>query len=207
MQQKQRFDSKIVAIIRGVTPKEVLAVGRVLIDAGIDTIEVPLNSPDPFTSIALMSEAYGDTALIGAGTVLSVQDVEAVKAAGGQLVVSPNTNEDVIRKTKALDMMSLPGFATASEAFSAIAAGADGLKLFPSGVGGAATIAALKAVLPGDVPVFAVGGVGPDNMTEFVKSGADGFGLGSNLFKPGMSLDTISENAVAAVAAANKAFA
>lgn len=207
MQHKQCIDSKIVAIIRGVTPQEVVEVGRVLIEAGIRAIEVPLNSPEPFKSISLLAQAFGDRVLIGAGTVLSTNDVRDVDAAGGKLVVSPNTNADVIGKTKELGMISLPGFATATEAFAAISAGADGLKLFPSGVGGAATIAALKAVLPAHIPVFAVGGVGPANMSDFVKAGADGFGLGSNLFKPGMSLDTISDNAKAAVSAAKNAFA
>lgn len=196
----------IVAIIRGVEPSHVVDVGRVLLDAGIHIIEVPLNSPDPITSIALLADACGDRALIGAGTVLHVSDVDNVYAAGGKLVVSPNTNVDVIKRTKEKGMVSMPGFATASEAFAAIDAGADALKLFPAGEQGHATIKALKSVLPAEMRVFAVGGVGPDNMQTYAQCGADGFGLGTSLYTPGMSLDKIATNAHAAVAACSKAF-
>ena len=206
MSEAKSFHSRIVAIIRGVQPDEVLAVGRAILDAGIDTIEVPLNSPDPFRSIAILAEAFGAQALVGAGTVLTPTDVNKVREAGGQLVVSPNTNVDVIKRTKELGMISLPGFATATEAFSAIHAGADGLKLFPAGIGGPETIKALKAVLPSHMPVLAVGGVTPQNMAEFVKAGADGFGLGSTLYKPGLSVGDVAKNAAESVTACNKAF-
>lgn len=206
MSEAKSFHSRIVAIIRGVKPDEVLAVGRAILDAGIDTIEVPLNSPDPFRSIAILAEAFGAQALVGAGTVLTPTDVNKVREAGGQLVVSPNTNVDVIKRTKELGMISLPGFATATEAFSAIHAGADGLKLFPAGIGGPETIKALKAVLPSHMPVLAVGGVTPQNMAEFVKAGADGFGLGSTLYKPGLSVGDVAKNAAESVTACNEAF-
>lgn len=206
MSEAKSFHSRIVAIIRGVKPDEVLAVGRAILDAGIDTIEVPLNSPDPFRSIAVLAEAFGAQALVGAGTVLTPTDVNKVREAGGQLVVSPNTNVDVIKRTKELGMISLPGFATATEAFSAIHAGADGLKLFPAGIGGPETIKALKAVLPSHMPVLAVGGVTPQNMAEFVKAGADGFGLGSTLYKPGLSVGDVAKNAAESVTACNEAF-
>lgn len=206
MSEAKSFHSRIVAIIRGVQPDEVLAVGRAILDAGIDTIEVPLNSPDPFRSIAILAEAFGAQALVGAGTVLTPTDVNKVREAGGQLVVSPNTNVDVIKRTKELGMISLPGFATATEAFSAIHAGADGLKLFPAGIGGPETIKALKAVLPSHMPVLAVGGVTPQNMAEFVKAGADGFGLGSTLYKPGLSVGDVAKNAAESFTACNEAF-
>ncbi|WP_262695723.1 2-dehydro-3-deoxy-6-phosphogalactonate aldolase [Kordiimonas aquimaris] len=206
MSQQQQLSAKIIAIIRGVKATEVIDVARVLVEAGIHSIEVPLNSPDPFVSIRKLADEYGRDIFIGAGTVLTVSDVEKVHAAGGRLVVSPNTNVDVISKTKALGMISLPGFMTPTEAFAAIHAGADGLKLFPAGPNGVELLSALKAVLPSHIPVYPVGGVGPGNMSAFVQAGAAGFGLGSNLYKPGMTLQQVSTNAQDAMAACAKAF-
>lgn len=205
MTENNRFNETIVAIIRGVTPAEVVGVASAILDAGITCIEVPLNSPDAFSSIAILAEEFGHNRLIGAGTVLTPDDAEKVHAAGGQLVVSPNTDVSVIKRTKELGMISLPGFATASEAFSAIGVGADGLKLFPAGSQGAATIKALKAVLPSHIPLLAVGGVGPKNMAEFVNNGADGFGLGTSLYQPGMSVEDVAKNAAESVEAYKRA--
>ncbi len=168
MQDIQAKVGRIVAILRSVQPDDVVAIGQVLVDAGIRSIEVPLNSPDACSSIALLAQAFGTSTLIGAGTVLEPSQVDDVKAAGGQLIVSPNTNEAVVRRTKELGLVSMPGFATASEAFTALGAGADALKMFPASVGGAATLGALKSVLPAETSVYAVGGVGPANMAEFV---------------------------------------
>lgn len=186
---------RLVAILRGVKPDEVVAIGTALLDAGVTTIEVPLNSPDPLASIEKLAIAFGRSALIGAGTVLTPNEAEDVSKAGGRLIVSPNTNLEVIKKSKQFGLVSFPGFATATEAFAAIDAGADALKLFPAGAQGASTIGALKAVLPSDKPVFAVGGVNLANMVEFLDAGADGFGLGSNLYRPGDTAKTVAEKA------------
>ena len=202
----QERTGRLVAILRGIHPHEAVAVGQVLVDAGFRAIEVPLNSPNAFSSIALLAKTFGQDTLIGAGTVLQPSEVDRVKAAGGKLIVSPNTNPDVIRRSKAEGLVALPGFATATEAFAAIDAGADGLKMFPAGAGGAATLGALKSVLPVDIPVYAVGGVGPANMTEFAHAGADGFGLGSNLYRPGDTSDAVAQKAQEAIAACAKAY-
>lgn len=192
---------EIIAILRGVAPAEANSVCETLIAAGISIIEIPLNSPDPLVSIANAAGAFASIAEIGAGTVLSVADVESVKAAGGTLIVSPDTNEDVIRRTRELGMASYPGVFTPTEAFRAIRAGASGLKFFPAEVLGAAGIKAMKAVLPKDMPVYAVGGANPDNFGEYFAAGCAGFGLGSYIFKPGMTLGDIAQRAKAAVAA------
>ena len=192
---------QIIAILRGVAPAEVIDVTRMLVATGITLIEVPLNSPEPLKSIALLAKAFAGTAEVGAGTVLSVEDVEAVKAAGGQLVVSPDTNEAVIARTRALGMASYPGVFTPSDAFRAIRAGATGLKFFPAEVLGSKGIKAMKAVLPKSMPLYAVGGASPDNFREYFDAGCAGFGLGSYIFKPGMPLSEIESRARAAVAA------
>jgi 2-dehydro-3-deoxyphosphogalactonate aldolase len=192
---------EIIAILRGVTPSETNGVCEVLIKAGISIIEIPLNSPDPLVSIANAAKAFVGQAEIGAGTVLSVEDVEGVKAAGGQLIVSPDTNEAVISRTRALGMKSYPGVFTPSDAFKAIRAGATGLKFFPAEVLGPKGIKAMKAVLPKNLPLYAVGGASPDNFREYFDAGCVGFGLGSYIFKPGMSLSEIDSRARAAVAA------
>ena len=192
---------EIIAILRGVTPAEAIDVCDVLVDAGISIIEIPLNSPDPLVSIANAAKTFVGRAEIGAGTVLSIGDVEGVKAAGGTLIVSPDTNEEVIRRTRALGMASYPGVFTPTEAFRAIRDGANGLKFFPAEVLGAAGIKAMKAVLPKALPVYAVGGANPDNFREYFAAGCAGFGLGSYIFKPGMTLGEIAQRAKTAVAA------
>jgi 2-dehydro-3-deoxyphosphogalactonate aldolase len=192
---------QIIAILRGVTPPEAINVCRVLCDAGITMIEVPFNSPEPLKSIAAAAKALAGRAEIGCGTALTVEDVENTKAAGGSFVVSPDTNEDVIRRTRALGMASYPGVFTPSDAFRAIRAGATGLKFFPAEVLGPKGIKAMKAVLPKDLPLYAVGGASPDNFREYFDAGCAGFGLGSYIFKPGMDLGEIERRARAAVAA------
>ena len=195
---------EIIAILRGVKPSEANEVCEVLIRAGISIIEIPLNSPDPLVSISNVAKAFAGKAEIGAGTVLTVEHVEAVKAAGGQLIVSPDTNEAVITRTKALGMKSYPGVFTPTDAFKAIRAGATGLKFFPAEVLGPKGIKAMKAVLPKDLPLYAVGGANPDNFREYFDAGCVGFGLGSYIFKPGMSLDEIGARARDAVSAYDK---
>jgi 2-dehydro-3-deoxyphosphogalactonate aldolase len=193
--------SPLVAILRGVRPDEVVAIGGALIDAGVRTIEVPLNSPDPLDSIGRLARAFGDRCLIGAGTVLRVEDVDAVKAAGGALIVTPNTDAAVIGRAVALGLRTAPGFATASEAFAAIAAGAQVLKLFPASTYGPPHLKALKSVLPKGVPVFAVGGVGPKHMAPWIAAGAAGFGVGSELYRPGDAPDEVARKARTLVSA------
>ncbi|MEO6012991.1 MAG: 2-dehydro-3-deoxy-6-phosphogalactonate aldolase [Devosia sp.] len=192
---------QIIAILRGVTPPEAINVCKTLIEAGITLIEIPLNSPEPFKSIGAAAKALGDRAEIGAGTVLTVDDVDRLKEAGGKFVVSPDTNEAVIMRTRELGMTSYPGVFTPTEAFRAIRAGANGLKFFPAEVLGVKGIKAMKAVLPKDMPLFAVGGASPDNFREYFEAGCAGFGLGSYIFKPGMDLGEIAKRAQTAVAA------
>jgi 2-dehydro-3-deoxyphosphogalactonate aldolase len=192
---------QLIAILRGVTPDEILAVAGVLIEAGIGMIEVPLNSPEPFSSIAAAAKAFGGRAEIGAGTVLTTDEVNRVRQAGGTLVVSPDSNEAVIARTRELQMDSYPGVFTPTDAFRAIRAGASGLKFFPAEVLGPTGIRAMKAVLPPELPVFAVGGANPDNFRDYFAAGCAGFGLGSYIFKPGMRLDEIESRARAAVRA------
>jgi len=191
----------LVAIIRGVTPDEVVAVGEALLAAGIGIIEVPLNSPDPIESIRRLSTAMGDRALIGAGTVLTVKQVHDVKAVGGRLIVSPNANVAVIAASAAAGLVSAPGIFTPTEAFAAIEAGATALKLFPAEAAIPAVVKAQRAVLPRDVPLLIVGGVGSDTMAPWLAAGADGFGLGSGVFKPGQNAAEVGAQARAYVAA------
>lgn len=191
----------LIAILRGITPPEAVAVAEALIGAGITKIEVPLNSPQPLDSIRAMAEAFGPRALIGAGTVLTPEQVGQVHAAGGRLIVSPNTDPEVIAETRRLGMESWPGAFTATECFIAIKAGATGLKLFPADQAGPSTVKALRAVLPRDMPLYAVGGADAGNFAQWLAAGADGFGIGSALYKPGDSAETVGTRAAALVAA------
>lgn len=197
----------LIAILRGLTPPEAPAIGAALIDAGFGTIEVPLNSPDPLDSIAALSNQFGAQALIGAGTVLNIAQVEAVADAGGKLIVSPNCNLDVIKRTKALGLQSWPGIFTPTEAFAALDAGADGLKLFPGAMAGTAGLSAMRAILPKGTQVYAVGGAGPDNFGDWIAASADGFGLGSALYKPGLTAAEVSQRAKDIIAAYTAALA
>lgn len=182
----------IIAILRGVTPDEVTDIAASLVDAGIDRIEVPLNSPDPLRSIARLAERFGDWVLIGAGTVLSPDQVAEVSAAGGRLIVSPDTNPDVIRAAKTAGLTCYPGAMTPSECFAALRAGADGIKLFPGTLIGPDGLKALCAVLPPQVDLLAVGGAGPENFAAWLAAGATGFGIGTALYRPGDSAQTVA---------------
>ena len=191
----------IIAILRGITPDEAVPVCTALVEAGITLIEVPLNSPDAVDSIGRAAKALSDRAEIGAGTVLTPEDVRAVASAGGTFIVSPDTNVEVIAETVRLELKSYPGVFSPTDAFAAIRAGATGLKFFPAEVLGAKGIKAMKAVLPPALPLYAVGGANPDNFHEFFAVGCAGFGLGTYIFKPGMSVAEVSERAKLAVAA------
>ncbi|MCA8882169.1 MAG: 2-dehydro-3-deoxy-6-phosphogalactonate aldolase [Rhodobacteraceae bacterium] len=191
----------IIAILRGITPPEALAVTGALIEAGIDRIEVPLNSPGALDSIHAMARTFGDVAQIGAGTVLSPTDVGRVQAAGGRLIVSPNCDPEVIGAAKSCGLHCIPGVFTATECFAALKAGADGLKLFPAFKLGPDGLAALRAVLPPSVPVYAVGGVDTANLAAWRAAGADGIGIGSALYAPGRSAAAVGRRAADMVAA------
>ena len=191
----------LIAILRGITPPDAEAVTAELIAAGITKIEVPLNSPEAFTSIAALIEAFGDRASIGAGTVLSVAEVERLAQIGAKLVVSPNMNPEVIRATRAAGMLSYPGVMTPTECFAALDAGANGLKFFPGSLIGPAGLKAIKAVLPAGCEMLAVGGASADNFAEWQAAGAAGFGIGTALYKPAdtpLSVRAKAEKIVAA---------
>ena len=191
----------IIAILRGITPDEAVPVCTALVEAGITLIEVPLNSPNAVDSIGRASKALSERAEIGAGTVLTPEDVRAVASAGGTFIVSPDTNVEVIAETVRLELKSYPGVFSPTDAFAAIRAGATGLKFFPAEVLGAKGIKAMKAVLPPAMPLYAVGGANPDNFHEFFAVGCAGFGLGTYIFKPGMGVADVGERAKLAVAA------
>lgn len=185
----------VIAILRGVTPDEIEAVGKALVDGGIRIIEVPLNSPHPLQSIALLARTFGSHALIGAGTVLTPADARAVAAAGGRLVLAPNFDVAVVRASKALGLLCMPGVATPSEGFAALATGADALKLFPAEMLGPPVMKSWRAVFAPKVPMFAVGGIGEHNLREFKAAGAAGVGCGSSLYAPGVPAAEIEHRA------------
>ena len=191
----------LVAILRGVTPARIEGVADALFTAGIRAIEVPLNSPNPFRSIETLARIYGERCLTGAGTVLTRAQVDQLADAGGKLMVTPNTDPGVIARGVEKGLTVMPGFYTPSEGFAAVAAGAKYLKLFPASTGGIGHLLAMLAVLPKTVPVYAVGGVGAGNMSEWRQAGAAGFGLGSELFKPDLSDADIGARARKCVAA------
>jgi len=191
----------LIAILRGVKPDEVEAIGEALVEAGFTLIEVPLNSPDPLDSIGRLADRLKGRAVVGAGTVLTTADVAAVAEAGGTMIISPNTNVEVVAAAAGAGLVSLPGFATPSEAFAALAAGAAALKLFPAEAASPAVLKALGAVVPAGTRLLPVGGIAPDNMTPWLAAGAAGFGLGSALYKPGMAASEIGDRARAFIAA------
>ena len=185
----------LIAVLRGITPAEIDAVGDALIDNGFRILEVPLNSPEPFDSIARLEHRFGERCLTGAGTVIKVADVARVAAAGGKLIVMPHGDVEVVREAKRLGMLCVPGVATPTEAFAALDAGADGLKMFPAEQLSPTTLKAWRAVLPKEALVFPVGGIRPDNMTAYWEAGANGFGTGSNLYVPGATAAAVRDAA------------
>ncbi|HKQ31045.1 MAG TPA: 2-dehydro-3-deoxy-6-phosphogalactonate aldolase [Burkholderiales bacterium] len=184
-----------IAILRGVQPEEVVAIAETLIETGIRIIEVPLNSPTPLESIARLHAAFGEHALIGAGTMMSARDVADVAAVGGKLAVTPHAAIEVIREAKRLGLVCVPGAATPTECFAALAAGADALKLFPAEMITPAAVKSMRAVLPAGTRLFPVGGILPGNMVSYLDAGVVGFGVGSSLYKPGMTVQEVSRNA------------
>ncbi len=195
----------LIAILRGIRPEEAAAIGEVLVETGFRAIEVPLNSPRPFDSIRILATAFGNQALIGAGTVLTAADVTPVADAGGRLVVMPHGDRAIIEATKRRGLLSIPGVATPTEAFAALAAGADALKLFPGEALPPAVVKAWRAVLPKDLWLIPVGGIGSDNLAPYLAAGADGFGIGSALYKPGLDAAEVGEKARAFVGAFKEA--
>jgi 2-dehydro-3-deoxyphosphogalactonate aldolase len=201
----QYFDQcPLIAIVRGIRPEDAEAIGEAVHEGGIRIIEVPLNSPDPLRSIELLAKRFGDSMLVGAGTVLSRAEVAQVRDAGGRIIVSPDTNVDVIAASAEAGLVSSPGYFTPSEAFAAIRAGATTLKLFPAEAASPVWLKAHLAVLPRDIPMLAVGGIHPDNMQPWLDAGAAGFGLGSGLYRPGQSPAETVEKARAYVAGVKK---
>jgi len=198
-------ERELIAILRGITLSEADAVVAQLIEAGFTKIEIPLNSPEPLKTIAHLQRKFGEQSMFGAGTVLNVDEVKAVADTGAKLIVSPNTNLEVIRTTKTLGLHSYPGVMTPSECFSALEAGADGLKFFPASVVGPGGLAAMLAVLPEGVKTYAVGGASASNFAEWMAAGATGFGLGSALYKPGRSAEDVGRIAQEMVRAYDRA--
>ena len=187
----------LVAILRGIKPGEALDIGTMLVETGFTIIEVPLNSPEPYASIVRLVKRLGDKALVGAGTVTDWEQVTKVADAGGRVIVMPHADERVVEAAKRRNLFVVPGFATPTEAFRMIHAGADAIKLFPAEANPPKVLKALRAVLPGEMPILPVGGITPQNMTEYWVAGADGFGLGSALYKPGMTVEQVEQSAAA----------
>lgn len=185
----------IIAILRGISPQEAEAICEALLEAGLTTIEIPLNSPQPLQSISMLAKAFGAVATIGAGTVLTAQEVREVANAGAQIIVSPNFDATVVHETKSFKLASWPGVLTPSECFAALKAGADGLKIFPSSVIGPEGVKAMRAVLPPQTPIYAVGGAGPANFASWFAAGVNGFGIGTALYQPGRSLPQLRQAA------------
>jgi len=196
----------LVAILRGVKPDEIEGIGSALIEEGFEAIEIPLNSPDPFASIETLAKLAPTDVLVGAGTVLTEDDVDRLDGAGGRLFVSPNVNPPVIQRAASHGMVTMPGVFTASEALSAVAAGASGLKFFPASILGAAGIKAIRAVLPPDIEVGAVGGVSEKEFAEYAATGIRSFGMGSSLYAPGMRADEVRRRAKVTIAAYDAVF-
>ena len=194
----------LIAILRGIHPDEAPQVANVLVDAGFRIIEVPLNSPNPIESIRRMVQELGDQALFGAGTVIDPNSIAAIKAAGGQLIVSPHLNVDIVKITKKSKLFSIPGVATPSEAFSALAAGADALKLFPGEAMPPKALKAIKVVLPSQTLLLPVGGINQENMADYWQAGTAGFGIGSNLYAPGRNVEEIAHRAKELVVAISR---
>lgn len=209
MSAREAFGSRrrLVAILRGVKPDEVEAVASALVEAGISIIEVPLNSPEPFESISRLARSFGDQAVVGAGTVTKVADVDRLHDAGGRIVVSPNCNPSVIARAVERSMIPMPGVFTATECFAALDAGATAIKLFPASVAGTGGLKAIKAVLPADCDVYAVGGVSAANMAEWLAAGIAGFGIGTALYTPGFTVEQVAKVARETVAAYDRATA
>ena len=209
MSAREAFGTRrrLVAILRGVKPDEVEAVASALVEAGISIIEVPLNSPEPFESIGRLARSFGDQAVVGAGTVTKVADVDRLHDAGGRIVVSPNCNPSVIARAVERSMIPMPGVFTATECFAALDAGATAIKLFPASVAGTGGLKAIKAVLPADCDVYAVGGVSAANMPEWLAAGIAGFGIGTALYTPGFTVEQIAKVARETVAAYDRATA
>jgi 2-dehydro-3-deoxyphosphogalactonate aldolase len=199
------MNRNIIAILRGITPDDAKAIGEALIETGITTIEIPLNSSRPLESIALLAKAFGSVATIGAGTVLNVQDVREIASAGGRIVVSPSFDAEVVQETKSLNMASWPGVLSPTECFAALKAGADGLKIFPCSVLGPSGVKAIRAVLPAETSVYAVGGAGPANFADWIAAGVNGFGIGTALYQPGYSVAQVRQAAVDTVRAYDSA--
>jgi 2-dehydro-3-deoxyphosphogalactonate aldolase len=185
----------LIAILRGVTPDDIESVAAALVSAGVEYIEVPLNSPDPLRSIEILSRQFGEQALCGAGTVMSVTEIDTIASLGSKLIVSPHIDEALVQAAVAKNLLVFPGVATITEALTAIRAGARHLKLFPAGDLGASYLKSISAVLPEGVSVFAVGGIGPDDLSDFWQAGARGFGIGTGLYRPGMPVDEIEDRA------------
>jgi len=198
----QTLDAQpLIAILRGLEPEEAVAVGEAIVAAGFVSLEVPMNSPRPLESVRRLRDALDGRALVGAGTVLTVEAAQQVADAGGQMIISPNTNPAVIHEAKRLGLLSIPGFFTPSEAFTALSAGADALKLFPAEIAGPQGLKAVRAVLPKEARVYVVGGAGPDSVGAWLSAGASGFGVGSAIFRPGLAPADVGARARAFAAA------